>query len=507
MHLLKCCALAASLLMTGTAVADNLVTAVLPTSRSTVFGKGVTVFATVINTSGRPLHGCSVRAEADGSGFVTLNYQLTDPTTNAVVGVPDPLFALDAGASQSLVLSLSSLDAMEATQVRPTVDCVDPAGPDDVSTSTDGLNTILFSDGPQATPDVIALVASPSNDGVLRIQGAGSNAFAVAVSNVGSGDTITASIDTGDIALPVTASICQTGIDGQCLQPPAATTSLALPTNGTASFGVFVTADGQIPFYPARARVFVRFSDSLEVVRGATSVAVSNTPAVSAALPRGGIFEGNTISTGVGIKSGTKNSGVLLLAEDGEAQWVNDAGDVVSGSLSIAPDLSLSGSVLYQNFGLEQFTSDDLQGVIAQRAWFGAEVVSNQTLLPTPMPSRLSMAGSYLANLYERGSSLDRVSGAWNLRSASGDLIGMANFTSSGTYSATISGCQFSGQIGLIDTRYGIYRMNASFSNCPAQNFVGLAALYDVQSLNDTLLFIGNNATFGLGADIVFDRN
>ena len=505
MHLFKYLLIAIALVSARPAVADTLVTAVLPTSRSAVFGEAVTVFATVINASGRSLQSCEIQAVTDGTGVVIVNYQRTDPSTNAVVGALNPLFDMAVGASQSLVLTLGSGDAMVAMQVRPIARCSDPTGTEDDSISIDGLNTILYSIGPQATPDVIALVASPSNDGVLRIQDTGGNAFAVAVSNVGTADTITASVDTGSATVPVTASICQTGADGQCLQTPTLTTSLTLPANGTASFGVFVYANGEIPFYPAGARVFVRFADSNQVVRGATSVAVTNAPAPNAALPKGGIFFVNATATGPGIKAGTPVPSTLFLAEDGEAQWIDDAGNVLSGTLSIGQDLSMSGMMQYQDFAEAQVTSDTWQGAIGQRAWFGAEVATG-TSPPGGIPAVLSMVGSYQAGLYERAASLGNVSGSWNLRTVSGDLIGTAYFTAAGNYSGSISGCNFSGQIGLIDQHYGLYRMQAFFSNCPTKTLTGLAALYDEHSPNDTLYFIGNNATVGEGGDIVFVR-
>ncbi|MBS1136849.1 MAG: hypothetical protein H6R11_803, partial [Proteobacteria bacterium] len=87
-----------------------------------------------------------------------------------------------------------------------------------------------------ATPDVIALAATTTRDGIANIPGAfGTGAFAVASANVGSGDAITATADTGSAVLPVHLTI---------------------------------------PLDPAGNRVYVRFRDSSNTVRGASSVAV-----------------------------------------------------------------------------------------------------------------------------------------------------------------------------------------------------------------------------------------
>ena len=59
-------------------------------------------------------------------------------------------------------------------------------------------------------------------------------------------------------------------------QEPDSVTVL-IPANGTPTFSVFASAMGNVPFDPANNRIFVRFSDSGGVTRGATSVAVRAT--------------------------------------------------------------------------------------------------------------------------------------------------------------------------------------------------------------------------------------
>lgn len=487
------------------AFADQLVTSVLPTSRSTVLGKSVTVFSTVINAGGA-LTNC--RVGNSDSSQTSVTYQLTDPATNAVTSGQNPSFDLAAGASQSMVLTIQPSIVEQAATVAPVVTCL--SGSTDVtSNSIDGINTILFSANNQATPDVIALVASPTGDGVLHIQGQGANAFAVAVANVGSAGAITASVDTGSLPLALTTSICQTGSDGQCAGSAGTTASLQLPANGTASFAVFVQATGELPFSPATARIFVRLSDATQAVRGATSVAVTNNPVASATLPKGGIFAVNYPASS---NSTALNSGALFIAEDGEIQGLDGVGNVLSAiAAPVGSDLAFAGAALYQPSGSFNLSALTIAGVLSQANWFSAEVTSNTPSAVTTGPASFWLGGAYQASAYERPSSLSLPSGAWKLRDSGGNLIGTAKFASNGSYSGTISGCPFTGTIKVIDARYDLYHMEFVTScistTIVGNDFTGLAALVDDQSTNDTLLFFANETATGGSTFLPFSRN
>ena len=59
-----------------------------------------------------------------------------------------------------------------------------------------GVNTLLLSASTTPAPDIVALAAS--DGGIVNIPGTtGTGVFAVATINLGAGDTITASADTG----------------------------------------------------------------------------------------------------------------------------------------------------------------------------------------------------------------------------------------------------------------------------------------------------------------------
>jgi hypothetical protein len=139
-----------------------------------------------------------------------------------------------------------------------------------------GLNTVLVSISSTAVPDIVALAATSSNDGIVNIPGTnGTGAFAVATANVGATETISASADTGGLTLPVNISLCQTDpASGQRISTIGSSVTTQINANATPTFGIFVGGNGNVLFDPAANRVFVRFKDSGGTTRGSTSVAV-----------------------------------------------------------------------------------------------------------------------------------------------------------------------------------------------------------------------------------------
>jgi hypothetical protein len=126
---------------------------------------------------------------------------------------------------------------------------------------------------------VVALAATISGDGIVAIPGVGqANAMAVATINVGTFDTITAKANTGGVNLPLVIGLCQSDpLTAACVNPtvPAAEAVMGMAPNQTATFSLFVTATGAVPFDPANHRIFITFEDAGGVVRGSTSVAVT----------------------------------------------------------------------------------------------------------------------------------------------------------------------------------------------------------------------------------------
>jgi hypothetical protein len=261
-----------SILLNGTAlvVGGPLIAAVLPSSRSVQVNTPVTVFATVINIGQAIAPGCSIAPLT--SVPASFAFQTTNTATNQVIGFPNATANIAAGAAQSFVFALTPTAPFPPTEVQFSFNCAnsDPA-PINV-----GLNTLLLSASATPVPDIVALAATTTNDGIVNVPGTnGTGAFAVATVNVGASGSITASADTGNATLPVNIFLCQTNpTTGQCISAIGPSVTTTINANTTPTFGIFVQGNGNVPFDPAANRIFVRFRDGGNVTRGSTSVAV-----------------------------------------------------------------------------------------------------------------------------------------------------------------------------------------------------------------------------------------
>jgi hypothetical protein len=255
----------------GSPPTSPLLAAMLPASRSATVGGTVTAFATMINTGTAMAPGCAITPT--GGAPLNFTYQTTDPTTNALSGaVNAPVAIAGNNGTQTFVIAVTPTTAFAPMQLLFSFACTNVAS----APSIVGLNTLLVSASTTPVPDIVALAATMSNDGILHISGtSGSNAFAVATVDVGAPGAITVSANTGGATLPLAISLCQTNpSNGQCLSPPSSTVTATINSGDTPTFGIFGTAGGAIPFDPANGRIFVQFSDSAGAVRGETSVAV-----------------------------------------------------------------------------------------------------------------------------------------------------------------------------------------------------------------------------------------
>tara|TARA_R110002073_G_scaffold230248_1_gene391186 strand:+ start:2192 stop:4345 length:2154 start_codon:yes stop_codon:yes gene_type:complete len=270
--------------------AARVVSSVLPTTRSVQNGTTATAFATVINpnASGNTATGCGLRlGGATGAQF---SYQTTTPA-NALSGAPNTPIDIAQGAAQNFLFSVTSATTFDDNTGLPQQSFNDERNLFVEAFCTNrrsaefvlGLNTLTFTSSATAPADVIALAATIGNTGRVEVPTAGNQVgvFSVAVSNVGTSASITVSADTGGQTITGIGSfeICQTNpTTGACLAGRAATQTLTINQNETATFGIFVRGNGTaITNDPAQNRVFVRFNEGA-TARGATSVAVRTTP-------------------------------------------------------------------------------------------------------------------------------------------------------------------------------------------------------------------------------------
>ena len=179
---------------------------------------------------------------------------------------------IGVGTAQSFLIAVTASLPIASTDVALSFDCANS----DSAAVHSGLNTLLLSAAVTPVPDIVALGRTPSSDGRIGLPGAGgTGAFSVAAVNVGASGSITASADTGSASLPLTIAMCQTNpTTGSCTSAVGPTVTTQINASETPTFSVFVAANGAVPFDPATNRIFVRFRDAGNVVRGATSVAV-----------------------------------------------------------------------------------------------------------------------------------------------------------------------------------------------------------------------------------------
>jgi virginiamycin B lyase len=245
-----------------------LVAAVLPASRSVQVGHAATAFATIINSGSASASGCAIAPFPVAASF---DYQTTNPATNALTGTVNTPVTISAGAAQSFVIAFTPAAPFVPSNLTLGFDCANT----DAASSVPGLNTLLLSASASPVPDIVALAAS-GDPGIVDVPGAtGAGVFAVATVNVGATATITASADTGSATLPLTLTVCQTvPATGACMAAPSASVTTTINANSTPTFGIFAQGGGAVAFDPANNRVFVRFTDSGNITRGSTSVAV-----------------------------------------------------------------------------------------------------------------------------------------------------------------------------------------------------------------------------------------
>ncbi len=253
----------------GTAL-PNLVTAVLPYARSVKVGTQATAFMTVINAGTVEGTNCLIElAPGDFQGGFT--YQATDGA-NAPTDPADTPVTIAAGAAQNFIFAVTPSTVISQKELGIQARC----GEGTSSNVVTGVNSFILSSAAVDPADMLAIGVTSPAGGIVSIPGAsGAAAASIATSALGGDATLTASADDGGLGLPLVLNVCETNsATGACLATPAAGVTINSVGGETRTFGLFVTATGDIPFLPGVNRIFVRFKDANGVVRGATNFAV-----------------------------------------------------------------------------------------------------------------------------------------------------------------------------------------------------------------------------------------
>ena len=128
-------------------------------------GQAATFFATIINAGTTDASGCVIDKLSGVKG--KLSFQATDPATNVPVGLPNTPVTIAAGGSQTFVVSVMPTAQFTSTEFAVYFGCANTQ----TARSRKGLNTVLLSASLTPIPDIVALAATFSNDGIVNVLG------------------------------------------------------------------------------------------------------------------------------------------------------------------------------------------------------------------------------------------------------------------------------------------------------------------------------------------------
>jgi hypothetical protein len=248
----------------------SLAAAVLPGSRARLVGTPTPAFATILAAGSGTAMGCTIAPITNIPA--SFSFQTTDSLTNLLTGTPDTFVNIPAGGGRTFVVAFQATAPFPSTDVQLAFSCLNTSPAPVIS----GVSTLLLTASSTPLPDVVALGATPSHDGIVNISGPnGAGVFAAATTNVGLGDQITVSADTGGASLPLSAAVCQTNpVTGQCVSALGPSVTVQIDALATPTFAVFIQGSGAIAFDPAVNRVFLRFKTANGTTVGSTSAAV-----------------------------------------------------------------------------------------------------------------------------------------------------------------------------------------------------------------------------------------
>jgi beta propeller repeat protein len=247
--------------------APALVSAVVPTSRTTVVGSPVTVLMSVINAGTSTAHGVSITQAS--SLPVAIIYQEWNPTSGTFIGTPNTPVDIPAGGTANFVLAITPSSAFSTSPLTFTVAGTDTGGAAPIWP----VNTLTMRATSTAAPDVIMMSTNYNVQTGVNTP----TAFAIATTNVGGAAATGVSLN-----VVVPASI--TGLSYTLSQTDPATGAIIGPATGLTinpgaqpTFVVFLTPTQPIPMDLVNNRITAELVDGSGNVVGAVSVAVSTT--------------------------------------------------------------------------------------------------------------------------------------------------------------------------------------------------------------------------------------
>lgn len=246
--------------------AANVVTAVLPNSRSGVPGQPITYLATALNAGPAAARKCQV-APFDTT-HADFNVQRLDNDTHAVTPTVGDAF-MTYLERQDYLIAMTPKDTFDQTQFSFRVKCENS----DATAVIQDVNTFTASSDATQAPDILAIAATFRGDGIVHADS--SSIFTAAAINIGPTATMKVKVQAWANS-GVSGELCETNpTTGSCLAMSSQNSvDVTFPKGVIKTFTVHLLTPFTVTPDPANKRVRLLFVDASGKVRGSTSVAV-----------------------------------------------------------------------------------------------------------------------------------------------------------------------------------------------------------------------------------------
>jgi len=195
----------------------------------------------------------------------------------------------------------------------------------------------------------------------------------------------------------------------------------------------------------------------------------------------GGIWRGS-----VTTQSGATFPSIGLVSETGDLRLITEGSDQTSGTVTVTGTTYTANLRSYVPFGFFTFTPPvhgSASGSINKRS-----ALSGNISLHNAATSSFSFVYD---SIYERDSSLAAIAGNYSKSDGAGYTV-TYSIDAAGVFTGSdTNGCMLNGNVELLNTDFNMYKVSVIVTNCDETNghYFGLAALVDVVTPNDTLLF------------------
>lgn len=226
---------------------------------------------------------------------------------------------------------------------------------------------------------------------------------------------------------------------------------------------------------------------------GDSSPSVNPPPASNESI--GGIWYGYSTSD----QGGGTQEMLGVATEDGRFRFISfDTGGQFTGTADTNGNVVTGTGLAYAALGTTW-----LNGSVVTSLGIGGSV-SERSTFTGDWSAGTGETGSFSLsydNFYDRDSSLDITAGTWTSFDGFGNPDGSYTIGTNGAISGQdVYGCLYSGNVTIIDSRYDVYNISITASNCGGANgtYTGLSVIGDSYVTNDTLWVAVDNGSLSV---------